>query len=147
MGIAERLQQKGWSAVEIQHTVQKLNVAEKKMHPFTRFTTQSSYWIFLMSLTVSIIALVEFVFPLLVLLPDSLSYFVLVLVGFIFGALFANVLHRMDSLHDAHHTIVLFTATSATLVASWVLLGGELLFGLVFVLAFAMLYCYYWWRR
>lgn len=147
MALAQRLQQKGWTSAEIEHAMLHLDLAEQKKHPFVKFTDKSVYWLFLFALVLGIVGLTEFVFPLVAILPGSLGWIILLPLGAVFGALFAHVLHGMDHLHDAHHTIVLFVTIAATILSSWVVLGEQRLFGLMFALTFVAFYGYHWWKR
>jgi hypothetical protein len=144
MRVAERLSQKGWTSVEIEHAVHHFHLAEQRKHPYVRLAEVSVYWIYLLILVVGTLAISKLFFPLLAILPITFSLITLGVLGSVFGILFAHVLHEYDLLSRAHHVGVLVGVVLASVGGA--MSGGYWLFSGVFAGLFVLDYAYYWWH-
>lgn len=147
MGLEDRLKQKGWSEAEIKHAMYHLNLAEKTKHPLVRFTESSTYWLFFLSLLVCVGAVATLVFPVLHVLPYSVSLVIAGILGSIFGMLFSHVLHDIEDLARAHHALIMVALIASALFVSGYAVKTDLLLGLSFSVVFCAHYIYRWWKR
>ena len=143
MALTERLHEKGWNSLEIEHAMYHMDIAEQRKHPFVKFTDSSTYWLLLLAVGVSILALSELLFPFLAALPMSISVVTVAIIGLIEGVLFGHVLTDLDNLTHTHHFFTIVFAVAVTLALAW----KYMLFAIIFIVAFCLQYLYHWWVK
>ena len=101
----KNLRLKGWSEEDIENAIEILETAEKKKHPATFFLDKMMFIVALLLVVMANIFISVRIIPLLVTLNDTYISFILILIGFIFGALFALLIHDIERLSFGHHLI------------------------------------------
>ena len=104
--LLKRLEKKGWSGKEIKKAADIIeNTNHSKSHA-NIFLEKKIYWILLIVIAAANFAVSIALIPLFITLKGMFLYFVLTLLGIIFGLLFELVIRSIEHLERRHHLIL-----------------------------------------
>jgi hypothetical protein len=147
MGLAERLQNKGWTQAEIDHAVHHMGEAEKMRTPRSRAFEEAVYWLNIFILAASNVAISWFLFPFLSQLPRSLSLSIAAMLGILWGVLIGHLCHEVARLEAHRHSLVLFTAALTVAFTAIAVGSYSVILSIVFSGTFVVYYSYLWWHH
>ena len=104
--LIKRLEKRGWKKREIIKTVDIIKNAKKNKPRDVIFIEKRIYWILLVMVIVANFAISIALIPVLIALSGFILYFVLVVLGFVFGLLFELVIRSIEHLEDKHHFLL-----------------------------------------
>jgi hypothetical protein len=147
MGLAERLERKGWSKAEIDHAVSHMDESRKNRSLKTRVFEESIYWLNIFILAASNVAISWFLFPFLSQLPRSLSLSIAAVLGVLWGVLIGHLGHEVARLEPQRHSLVLFTAALTVAFTALAVGSYSVVLSVVFSGTFVVYYSYLWWHH
>lgn len=112
--LIKRLEKRGWSKREISKAVDIIKNAKQNKPRDVRFIEKRIYWILLILIIVANFAISIALLPLLIVLKEIFLYFIVIVLGLVFGLLFELVIRSMEHLENKHH---IFLAILIPLVA------------------------------
>ena len=104
--LVERLEKRGWSKKDIIKTVGIIRNAKKNKPSDIRFLEKRIYWILLFVIIAANFAISIALIPVLVALKGMFLYFIIIIIGMVFGLLFELVIRSIDHLEKKHHLIL-----------------------------------------
>lgn len=104
--LIERLKKRGWKKREIAKAVGIIKKAKQDKAKETIFLERRIYWILLAILIAANLAISAALVPILIALKEEILYFIITLIGVVFGALFETVIRSMEHLEKRHHTFL-----------------------------------------
>ena len=99
--LAERLEKRGWGRKDIIKAVGIIKNAKNKKT--NHFLGQRVYWILLLTITIGNFAVMLGIIPALMLLKGPFLYFIIILLGLMFGLLFELLIRTIEHLERRHH--------------------------------------------
>ena len=112
--LIERLEKRGWSKKEIIKAVNIIKKAKQNKPKDIIFFDKRIYWILLVVIIAANFAISVALIPILMTLRGVLLYFIIIVLGLIFGLLFELVIRSIEHLEKEHH---LFLAVIIPLIA------------------------------
>lgn len=112
--LIERLQKRGWSKKEVDKAVGIIRNAKQNKTRDNIFLEKRIYWVLLVLVAAANFAISVALMPVLVTLRGALLYFVIFVLGIVFGLLFELVIRSIEHLEKRHH---LFLAILIPLIA------------------------------
>ena len=119
--LVNRLEKRGWSKKEIINTI---NIIRKAKHNKTQenlFLEKRIYWILLAVIIVANFAISVALIPILMTLNGALLYFIIILLGIIFGLLFELVIRSIEHLEKKHHLLLVILIPLIALINVFVI--------------------------
>ena len=104
--LVKRLEKRGWGKKDIEKAVGIVHNAKQLKTPETRFLEKRIYWILLVVIIAANFAISIALIPVLIALKGALLYFIIILLGVIFGLLFELVIRSIEHLEKRHHLIL-----------------------------------------
>jgi hypothetical protein len=102
--LVDRLEKRGWERKEIIKAVGIIrNAKQKKTH---HFLSERVYWFLLLIITVGNFAIMLGIIPALMVLRGWFLYFIIILLGLMFGLLFELVIRTIEHLERKHHLLL-----------------------------------------
>ena len=112
--LVERLEKRGWSKKEIIKAVNIIKKAKQNKPKDIIFFEERIYWILLVVIIAANFAISVALIPILLTLRGVLLYFIIIVLGLIFGLLFELLIRSIEHLEKEHH---LFLAVLIPLIA------------------------------
>ena len=156
--LINRLKKKGWSKKEIDKTVEIIHNAKQLKTPETRFLEKRVYWILLVLIIAANFAISIALIPLFMVLKGMFLYFVVIVLGVVFGLLFEIVIRSIEHLEKKHHVflailiplvalanvfVVTRISNNLTSTLNLVNLQNPLIVGLIYAVSFVLPYIIY----
>ena len=104
--LIKRLEKRGWSEKEISKAVEIIHNAKQLKTQETRFFEKRIYWILLFVIIAANFAISVALIPILMTLNGMLLYFIIIVLGIIFGLLFELVIRSIEHLEKRHHILL-----------------------------------------
>src|SRR3989338_10246058 len=104
--LIKRLEKKGWEKEEIAKAVEIIHNAKQLKTPENKFLEKRVYWILLFVIIAANFAISVALMPVLVALRGMLLYFVIIILGLVFGLLFELVIRSIEHLEKRHHVFL-----------------------------------------
>ncbi len=104
--LVKRLEKRGWGKKDIENAVGVIHNAKQLKTPETRFLEKRIYWILLAVILAANFAISIGLFPILMVLNGAFLYFIVALLGIVFGLLFELVIRSIEHLEKKHHLIL-----------------------------------------
>jgi len=101
--LIKRLEKRGWSKNEISKAVEIIHNAKQLKTQETRFLEKRIYWILLVVIIAANFAVSVALMPILITLNGTLLYFIIIVLGIVFGLLFELVIRSIEHLEKRHH--------------------------------------------
>lgn len=149
---AEILRRKGWTETEIERAFLILNSAYKKKSPKIKFLDKAIYWIVLIFLIIINIATVGLFVPIFLVIGGFFLYFLVFIVGLVFGWLFSFMINEIEELDQKDHLVDGLMIIALALVGVWVSLSllskvsqlraNSFLVAAIYVVAYMLPYSY-----
>ena len=156
--LKKRLEKRGWEKNEIEKGVSLIKKAKQNKTKENLFLERRVYWILLIIIITANFTISAALMPLLIALSGFGLYFVIIVLGIIFGLAFELVIRTIEHLEKTHHIVLaLFiplTALANVFVISWlsndIALGfglknfhSPLMVGLAYAVSFVLPYFVY----
>ncbi len=104
--LTKRLEKRGWNKKEILKAVSIIKKAKQEKSAETTFLEKRIYWVLLVVLAAANFAVSVALIPLLISLKGIFLYFILIVMGVVFGVLFELVIRSIEHLEKKHHVIL-----------------------------------------
>lgn len=105
--LAKRLKKKGWEKKEISRAVDIIHNAKQLKTSESRFLDKKIYWILLIVVLVANFAISIALIPVLMALEGVQLFFIIIILGIVFGLLFELVIRSIEHLEKKHHLLLL----------------------------------------
>ncbi len=112
----DRLEKKGWAKKEIKKAALIIQKTKQNKTKAIVAFDRHIYWILLVVIVVANFAISLALMPLLLALNGMFLYFILILLGMVFGLLFELVIRSIEHLEKKHHLILAFLIPLIALV-------------------------------
>ena len=119
--LIRRLEKRGWNHKEIDEAINIIHNAKQLMPSGARFLEKRIFWILVVVLIAANFSIFIALIPLLLVLSGKLLYFVLVVVGVVFGLLFEIVIRSMENLRKSHHIILAILIPAIAMINAFVI--------------------------
>ena len=119
--LVDRLEKKGWSRKDIIRAVETIKNAKKNKPRDIIFIERRIFWILLIVIIAANFAVSVALLPLLVALRGPILYFVIVILGLVFGLLFELVIRGMEHLEKQHHLFLVILIPATALVTIFII--------------------------
>ena len=114
--LIKRLEKSGWGRNDINKAVNIMqNAKQNKTRDIISFD-KNVYWILLVIIVVANFAISIALVPVLVTLGGIFLYFIMILLGLVFGLLFELVIRSIEHLEKKHHLILVFLIPLVALI-------------------------------
>ncbi len=113
--LIDRLEKRGWKKKELIKVVNIIKKAKQNKTKDNLFLEKRIYWILLVVIIAANFAISIALLPLLIALKGILLYFVIVIVGVVFGLLFELVIRSVEHLEKQHYLFLAFLIPSIAL--------------------------------
>ena len=114
--LTNRLEKRGWGAKEIQKAVGIIDTAKKIKTSESRFLEKRIYFVLLLLIIAANFAISVALIPVLMALRGAYLYFIIIVLGIVFGLLFELVIRSMEHLERKHHLVLAFFIPMAALI-------------------------------
>ena len=114
--LVNRLEKRGWSQKDIQKAVGIIDTAKKVKTTESRFLEKRIYFILLLVIIAANFAISLALIPILIALEGFYLYFIIVVLGIVFGLLFELVIRSIEHLERKHHLVLAFFIPLAALI-------------------------------
>ena len=104
--LIKRLEKRGWKKREIINTVDIIKNSKKNKPRDVIFIEKRIYWNLLVMVIVANFEISIALIPVMIALRGFILYFVLVVLGIVFGLLFELVIRSIEHLEDKHHFLL-----------------------------------------
>lgn len=104
--LIKRLEKRGWSGKEIEKAVDIIQNAKEGKSSANIFLEKKIYWVLLIVIIAANFAVSIALIPLFIALKGAFLYFVLIVLGVIFGLLFELVIRSIEHLERRHHLVL-----------------------------------------
>lgn len=104
--LIKRLEKKGWEKKDISKAVEIIQNAKQLKTPEARFLEKRIYWILLVVIVAANFAISVALMPILMALNGMILYFIIIVLGIIFGLLFELVIRGIELLERKHHVLL-----------------------------------------
>ena len=101
--LIKRLEKRGWNKKDITKAVRIIQNAKQNKNKDTKFLDKRIYWILLVIIVVANFAISIALVPVLMTLKGFNLYFVIIILGLVFGLLFELVIRSIEHLEKKHH--------------------------------------------
>lgn len=106
--LVDRLEKRGWGRKDIIKAVEIIKKAKKDKPKEIKFLDERIYWILLTIMVAANFAISVAIMPLLIALKGIFLYFILIVLGIVFGLLFELVIRSIEHLEKQHHVFLAF---------------------------------------
>ncbi|MEK6947461.1 MAG: hypothetical protein AABX32_07690 [Nanoarchaeota archaeon] len=130
--LTNRLEKRGWNAKEIQKAVGIIDTAKKVKTSESRFLEKRVYFVLLFLIVAANFAVSVALIPVLMALKGAYLYFIIIVLGVVFGLLFELVIRSIEHLERKHHLVLAFFIPMAALINAAVISQMSNKFGLAF---------------
>lgn len=153
----DRLATKGWSDEEIDKTINLLEKAKEKRHPFIYFLDEAVYWIALILTIIGNFAFSLGLLPLLITINNFSLYLIILLLAASFSIIMGVVIKDIEELETKHHLAMLLIMPVVGIANFFIVVNiannnvvaealnthhNPLLIGVVYLLSFLIPYIY-----
>ena len=121
--LIKRLEKRGWEKKEISNALAIIKKAKDSKPAHVQFLEKRIYWVLLAVIIASNFAVSVALMPLMIALKGAFLYFVVVIIGAVFGLLFELVIRSMEHLEKAHHIFLVAMIPSAALINFLIMVG------------------------
>lgn len=104
--LVKRLEKKGWGKKDIENAVGVIHNAKQLKTPETRFLEKRIYWILLAVILAANFAVSIGLLPVLIAIKGAFLYFIIAILGIVFGLLFELAIRSIEHLEKKHHLIL-----------------------------------------
>ena len=104
--LIKRLEKRGWDKKEISKAVDIIHNEKQLKTQETRFLERRIYWILLAVIIAANFAISVALIPILITLNGALLYFIIIVLGIVFGLLFELVIRGIEHLEKRHHLLL-----------------------------------------
>ena len=119
--LVERLEKRGWGKKEIIKAVEIIRNAKQNKGKDTLFIERRIYWILLIITVVANFAVSVALIPILMSLEGIFLYFIIIILGIVFGLLFELVIRSIEHLEKKHHQLLAMFIPLAALANAFVI--------------------------
>ncbi len=119
--LVKRLEKRGWTQKEIERTVEIIHNAKETRTANEKFLERRVYWILLIIIIAANFAISVALIPLLIALRGFLLYFIIAILGIVFGLLFELVIRSIEHLERRHHIILAFVIPITALANAFII--------------------------
>lgn len=130
--LTNRLEKRGWSAKEIQKAVGIIDTAKKVKTSESRFLEKRVYFVLLFLIVAANFAVSVALIPVLMALKGAYLYFIIIVLGVVFGLLFELVIRSIEHLERKHHLVLAFFIPMVALINAAAISQMSNKFGLAF---------------
>ena len=156
--LIKRLEKRGWNKKDIDKAVGIIQKAKIEKTTEERFLEKRLYWVLLLLVIASNFGISVGLMPILMAINGPLLYFIIVVLGLVFGFLFELVIRSMEHLQRYHHLYLAFIIPLIALVNFFVIskisnylelnlglrnLHNEVMVSLVYAVSFVLPYLAY----
>ena|SRR3989344_1323619 len=106
--LAKRLEGKGWAKRDIKKAIGIIDDAKQNKPADIRFLDKKVYWALLIIVAVANFAISIALLPILMALKGVQLYFIISVLGIVFGLLFELVIRSIEHLEKKHHIALVF---------------------------------------
>ena len=121
--LIKRLEKRGWSGKEIEKAVGIIQDAKQNKSKASLFLEKRIYLLLLIIILASNFAVSIAMVPLLIALNGMALYFLIVVLGIIFGLLFELVIRSVEHLEKKHHIMLAFLIPITALINIFIISG------------------------
>lgn len=114
--LIKRLEKRGWNKKEISKAVGIIKNAKQNKSRDIKFLDKRIYWLLLIVIIAANFAISIALIPLLIVLRGIFLYFILIVLGIVFGLLFELVIRSIEHLEKRHHIFLAFLIPVIALV-------------------------------
>ena len=114
--LIKRLEKRGWSSKEIEKAVGIIQNAKQNKNKANLFLEKRIYLVLFAIILASNFAISIALIPLLIALNGMILYFLIMVLGIIFGLLFELVIRSMEHLEKRHHITLAFLIPITALI-------------------------------
>ena len=114
--LIKRLEKRGWSSKEIEKAVGIIQNAKQNKNKANLFLEKRIYLVLFAIILASNFAISIALIPLLIALNGMILYFLIMVLGIIFGLLFELVIRSMEHLEKRHHITLAFLIPTTALI-------------------------------
>lgn len=104
--LIKRIEKKGWNKKDIAEAVEIIKNAKQNKPSDVQFLEKRIYWILLIMIIAANFAISVALIPILMALRGIFLYFVVIVIGIVFGLLFELVIRSIEHLEQKHHVIL-----------------------------------------
>ena len=119
--LTKRLEKRGWKKSEIKKAVSIIKNAKQSKTNSIKLLEKHIYFILLIVVIAANFAISVALIPLLMALKGPLLYFIIIVLGIVFGLLFELVIRGMEHLEKKHHLILVIFIPSIALANVFVI--------------------------
>ena len=101
--LADNLYKKGWKKEEVLETLDLVKQAKKNKHPHSIFLDKCIYWTLLVVVFVLNFGVATAFLPSMLSFNWPFLYFMLIIIGFVFGLIIELVIRSIEHLESHHH--------------------------------------------
>ena len=130
--LTNRLEKRGWSAKEIEKAVGIIDTAKKVKTSESRFLEKRVYFALLLLIIAANFAVSVALIPVLMVLRGAYLYFIIIVLGIVFGLLFELVIRSIEHLERKHHLVLAFFIPMVALINAAAISQMSNKFGLAF---------------
>ena len=130
--LTNRLEKRGWSAKEIEKAVGIIDTAKKVKTSESRFLEKRVYFALLLLIVAANFAVSVALIPVLMTLSGAYLYFIIIVLGIMFGLLFELVIRSIEHLERKHHLVLAFFIPMVALINAAAISQMSNKFGLAF---------------
>ena len=106
--LIKRLEKSGWNKRDIKKAVGIIKNAKQNKPEDIRFLDRKIYWMLLIIIAAANFAISIALIPILVALNGMQLYFIIIILGIVFGLLFELVIRSIEHLEKRHHIMLVF---------------------------------------
>ena len=119
--LVNRLEKRGWGKKEIIKTLEIIRSAKLNKGKETIFLEKRIYWILLVITIVANFAISVALMPILMSLKGMFLYFIIIVLGIVFGLLFELVIRSIEHLEKRHHQLLVIFIPLIALANIWII--------------------------
>ena len=121
--LVKRLEKRGWDQKDISKAVGIIQNAKQNKTKENLFLEKRVYWIMLVLIITANFAIAVALMPILVALRGFALYFILIILGIVFGLLFELVIRGMEHLEQRHHLALAIIIPGAAISNMFLITG------------------------
>lgn len=130
--LAKRLEKKGWKRSEIDRAVGIIQKARQNKAKENLFLEKRIYWVLLAVIATANFAIAVSIVPLLLALRGPGLYFIIAVMGAVFGFLFELAIRSIEHLEKKHHIALAALIPATAIISGYLITTFSNSTGLVF---------------
>jgi hypothetical protein len=119
--LRDRLKKKGWNKKDISKTIKIIQKSKKDVSKEINFLQKRIYSLLFVLIIVANFTISVSLVPLLIGLKGNSLYFILVIIGIIFGLVFEILIRSIEHLEKKHHIFLALVIPVTALINSYVI--------------------------